>query len=183
MESREPVIASKIYDIIKANSVIWAKVNSLKILFNEQNKQLLDEITKLKRDNIALESVSKQLTEHIDIKNNEINDLKSKLILSEEKVKLNYNCIIELQSELKDCTENYNHYVDKCFKLKSELKAADSVNEQLTENQIPEYLIEFVDDVKHMIKLYNNSSHTRSEEYRDKLAEKLDDIRTIDLKP
>lgn len=67
--------------------------------------------------------------------------------------------------------------------LKSELKAADSVNEQLTENQIPEYLIEFVDDVKHMIKLYNNSSHTRSEEYRDKLAEKLDDIRTIDLKP
>jgi len=92
----------------------------------------------------------------------EIEDLKSQIALLE----------VQLKSSKQDVEM-----------LKFELKAADSVNEQLTENQIPEYLIEFVDDVKHMIKLYNNSSHTRSEEYRDKLAEKLDDIRTIDLKP
>ena len=79
--------------------------------------------------------------------------------------------------------EKNKQLLDEIDMLKFQLKAADSVNEQLTENQIPEYLIEFIDDVKLMIKLYNNSSHTRSEEYRDKLAEKLDDIRTIDLKP
>ena len=91
---------------------------------------------------------------------------------------------IEMLKELNATLQFHNiKYQSKIDKLQFELKAADSVNEQLTENQIPEYLIEFVDDVKHMIKLYNNSSHTRSEEYRDKLAEKLDDIRTIDLKP
>lgn len=61
----------------------------------------------------------------------EIEGLKSKLILSEQKVKLNYNCIIELQNELKDCTENYNHYVDKCFKLESNYQKIDSDYKEL----------------------------------------------------
>lgn len=101
--------------------------------------------------------------------------------------KLNKDTIISLvesNGKQRDALKEQNkQLLDEIDMLKFQLKAADSVNEKLTENQIPEYLIEFVDDVKHMIKLYNNSSHTRSEEYRNKLAEKLDDIRTIDLKP
>jgi len=37
-------------------------------------------------------------------------------------------------------------------------------------------LDEFIGDVEHMMKLYGNSRYTQAEEWRDKLAERLDDI-------
>ena len=100
--------------------------------YEKQNKQLLDKFNVLKRDYIALESVSKQLTEHIDFLNDEIEELKSKLILSEQKVKLNYNCIIELQSEL---------------------KAADSVNEGLSKSKL-----EILNEVKFSFDIHSDFS-------------------------
>lgn len=42
--------------------------------------------------------------------------------------------IERLKSELKDCTENYNHYVDKCFKLESELKAEEWISVEDVDN-------------------------------------------------
>ncbi len=37
-------------------------------------------------------------------------------------------------------------------------------------------LLEFIEEVKYMMGLYGAGSHTRAEQTRDKLAEKLDDI-------
>lgn len=122
MESREEITArqyaSKIvevayYEVMPNKETITNVLEALIIEYSyQQNKQLLDEV----------------------------DELKSKLILSEAKVKLNYNSIIELQSELKDCTENYNHYVDKCFKLEIELKDKDS-------------------DLQHYKKMASNNNH------------------------
>ena len=107
--------------------------------------------------------------------------LKAMQEYSDQQNKHKLDEIERLKSRIIYWNELHSEVIKDNSKLQFELKAANSVNEQLTENQIPEYLIEFVDDVKHMIKLYNNSSHTRSEEYRDKLEKKLDDIRTIDV--
>lgn len=120
MESRE--IANEIYNELlpKYNitayliskdwyvSFIENVLNSNKL--NQQNKQLLDKFNVLKRDYIALESVSKQLTEHIDIKNNEIDKLKSKVSNWMDKYTEVNEENKKLKSELKDKDIDLQHY-------------------------------------------------------------------------
>lgn len=73
---------------------------------NDKNKQLLEEIDILKDEQSLL---TKELNKYTEV-NEENKKLKSELILSEQKVKLNYNSIIELQSELKDKDIDLQHY-------------------------------------------------------------------------
>jgi hypothetical protein len=58
----------------------------------------------------------------------------------------------------------------------SELNQLRSENEKLRENQIPESLVDFINDVKWMVGCYQNQRYTTAESKRDSLAEVLDDI-------
>ena len=47
-------------------------------------------------------------------------------------------------------------------------------NEVLTDVSVS--LLEFIEEVKHMMNLYGASHYTQAEQTRDELAEKLDDV-------
>ena len=52
--------------------------------------------------------------------------------------------------------------------------------EELKEKQIPESLIDFVNEMKYMVKLYQNSRYSMGEQTRDKLKEELDNIMRLE---
>ena len=111
MESRE--IAKQVYPDVEGylDQVEHDRIQFIRGL-EYSNKHLLDEIERLKETNQQQES---------DIK-------RFKSIQSQETTRADelQNEVERLKIELKDCMENYNHYVDKCFKLESELKDKDS---------------------------------------------------------
>jgi hypothetical protein len=51
---------------------------------------------------------------------------------------------------------------------------AGNVQQSAVSGSLP--LIEFIEEIEYMIKLYGNQRYTQAEAQRDKLAEKLDDI-------
>lgn len=56
-------------------------------------------------------------------------------------------------------------YANECVKAKCIPVVSDSLP-----------LIEFIEEIEYMMKLYGNQRYTQAEAQRDKLAEKLDDI-------
>lgn len=52
----------------------------------------------------------------------------------------------------------------------------DSVLSAINEYYESDPLFDFIEEIKHMQKLYANNRYSNAEEQRDKLAEKLDDI-------
>jgi len=64
----------------------------------------------------------------------------------------------------------------------SEIDLLKKENEQLRENQIPEHLKDFVNEVQYMIGLYQAKRFTNAELTKNKLCEALDDLMRIEPK-
>lgn len=103
MENKEEILYKHIEWIFASDKEKESFLNAMSEHSDQQNKALLEEIERLK---------------------GEKEDLKSKLLLSEQNVKLNYNMLL-------DADNSITAYRANIEQLQIELKAADSVNEGL----------------------------------------------------
>jgi len=106
MENKEEILYKHIEWIFASDKEKESFLNAMSEHSDQQNKALLEEIERLK---------------------GEKEDLKSKLLLSEQNVKLNYNMLL-------DADNSITAYRANIEQLQSDLKAAESVNEGLSKS-------------------------------------------------
>ncbi len=89
-----------------------------------------------------------------------------------EQIFLNHGMIRgagEIECDVMTMTNAMNEYAELYHQSKVKNLAQPDVSGSLP-------LIEFIEEIEYMMKLYGNQRYTQAEAQRDKLAEKLDDI-------
>lgn len=125
MENREEILYKHIEWIFASDREKESFLNAMSEHSDQQNKELLEEIERLK---------------------GEKEDLKSKLLLSEQNVKLNYNMLL-------DADNSITAYRANIEQLQIELKAAESGNEGLSKSKL-----EILNEVKFSFDIHSDFS-------------------------
>lgn len=125
MENREEILYKHIEWIFASDREKESFLNAMSEHSDQQNKALLEEIERLK---------------------GEKEDLKSKLLLSEQNVKLNYNMLL-------DADNSITAYRANIEQLQIELKAAESGNEGLSKSKL-----EILNEVKFSFDIHSDFS-------------------------